>query len=165
LEEREEIFWFIRDNNITGVVLLSADSHWGSAYHLNGNLLEFNASPLHAIPLLYSSYQYPEEHQVLLFLPCSLSCNKVFHPTLNYPIIDTTLFLSDITDGFGMYSGTFEVNVEDEDPWYEVKLYGYTIDGYNPVEVFSVRQHVSETAPVPVPPVLHLLARNLKDDL
>lgn len=48
--ERAEIFNYIKDNNIRGVVLISGDQHWSAAYKLNQiapyNLYEFMPTPI-----------------------------------------------------------------------------------------------------------------------
>jgi alkaline phosphatase D len=53
-KERSEIFKYITDNHINGIILLSGDQHWTSIYRLNAgpastfSFYEFNATPLAA---------------------------------------------------------------------------------------------------------------------
>jgi phosphodiesterase/alkaline phosphatase D-like protein len=50
--ERNLIFDFIVENNITGVILLSADLHWSGLFHLKEwNLYELTVSPIQSFPL------------------------------------------------------------------------------------------------------------------
>lgn len=103
---------------------MSGDAHWASVHHLHGNLMEYSASPIHAIPLFYKTYSYPEDYKVThAFEPTK---GQIYHPTKKYPIVDTPLFLSDLTNGYGMYHGTVEVNVEDNDPWYGLTFFSLT---------------------------------------
>jgi len=50
-QEREQIFSFISSNNITGVVLLSGDIHYGAFFQLSHGLYEISASPIQSFPL------------------------------------------------------------------------------------------------------------------
>lgn len=45
-EERLEIFNFIHNNEITGVILLSGDRHMTAAYQINGRLIEVTSGPM-----------------------------------------------------------------------------------------------------------------------
>ena len=52
--ERDALFDFIVDHNITGVVLLSADLHWAGSFHLKQwNLHEVTVSPMQSFGLPY----------------------------------------------------------------------------------------------------------------
>jgi alkaline phosphatase D len=46
LRERDEIFGFIRDRGIRGVIFLSGDRHFTAAYQIQGRFLEFTSGPL-----------------------------------------------------------------------------------------------------------------------
>jgi alkaline phosphatase D len=48
LRERQEIFDFIRTQNISGVVLISGDRHFTGGYHIQRRFLEVTAGPLGA---------------------------------------------------------------------------------------------------------------------
>jgi alkaline phosphatase D len=43
--EREELFQFIEDNGITGLILLSGDRHFTAAYQVKGRFIEVTAGP------------------------------------------------------------------------------------------------------------------------
>lgn len=44
--ERDELFQFIEDRNITGVLLISGDRHYTGAYHVEGKWIEVTTGPL-----------------------------------------------------------------------------------------------------------------------
>ena len=44
--ERKEVWKFIRDNNITGIVFMSGDRHFTAAYQIEGRFLEVTTGPL-----------------------------------------------------------------------------------------------------------------------
>ena len=44
--ERDDIFKFIEDRHITGVLLISGDRHYTGAYHVNGKWVEVTTGPL-----------------------------------------------------------------------------------------------------------------------
>jgi len=44
--ERDAIWAYIRDNNISGVVFLTADQHWFAAHHFTEGHIEFQVGPL-----------------------------------------------------------------------------------------------------------------------
>lgn len=44
--EREEIFGFMREHDIQGVILLSGDRHFTGAYQINGRFIEVTSGPL-----------------------------------------------------------------------------------------------------------------------
>ena len=46
LRERNELFKFIEDNNITGVLLVSGDRHFTAAYQVAGKFIEVTSGPL-----------------------------------------------------------------------------------------------------------------------
>jgi len=49
MNERDEIFQFIYEHNITGVILMSADLHWSHVIRIHPWLYEFGSSPMQAI--------------------------------------------------------------------------------------------------------------------
>ena len=49
-EEREEIFRFIEENQIKGILLLSGDRHFTGAYHVRGKWIEVTAGPIGSAP-------------------------------------------------------------------------------------------------------------------
>lgn len=63
--ERNEIFDFIVQHNITGVMLLSADLHWTGVFHLKRwNLYEFTVSPIASFPLPHWILNIDDEPRV-----------------------------------------------------------------------------------------------------
>jgi alkaline phosphatase D len=44
--ERDEIFGFLRENDVQGVILLSGDRHFTGAYQIDGRLIEVTSGPL-----------------------------------------------------------------------------------------------------------------------
>jgi alkaline phosphatase D len=46
LRERDDLFKFIEDNQITGVLLLSGDRHFTAAYQAAGKFIEVTSGPL-----------------------------------------------------------------------------------------------------------------------
>eukprot|EP01126_Amoeba_proteus_P050006 TRINITY_DN5872_c0_g1_i6.p1 TRINITY_DN5872_c0_g1~~TRINITY_DN5872_c0_g1_i6.p1 ORF type:complete len:334 (-),score=77.02 TRINITY_DN5872_c0_g1_i6:105-1106(-) len=132
LVEREEIFSFIEENKIEGVVLLSGDSHFFGVYKC-GNFLEYSVSPIHAIPLFSFNYHY-EENQDL------------YHPVSGKKIEDEILLLMDLFSGYAMYIPIIEVHDDEHDPspWYEIKVYGYSFFGAHPVEVYRNRVYLKD---------------------
>jgi len=137
LTEREEIMSFISDNDIRGVVLLST--------HALGALVQ--APPRTGRVWCFSSAC----HSFVQGKVYTLRGPDVMHPTQKYEIRDTTLFTSDLFNGYAMYFGSVIVDTTVEDPWYEVAIYGYTIDGAHPTKVFSYGQKLSETKPNKAP--------------
>jgi Phosphodiesterase/alkaline phosphatase D len=59
--EREELFAFLRDENISGVILLSGDRHFTAGYQIDGRFLEITAGPL-------GSKNYPSANLPDMFL-------------------------------------------------------------------------------------------------
>ncbi|CAF1269835.1 unnamed protein product, partial [Didymodactylos carnosus] len=51
LFERNKIFAYIAENNITGVILLSGDLHWSHVFEINSYLYEFGTSPMQTFGL------------------------------------------------------------------------------------------------------------------
>jgi hypothetical protein len=49
-EEREEVFRFIEENQIQGVLFISGDRHFTGAYHVRGKWIEVTAGPLGSGP-------------------------------------------------------------------------------------------------------------------
>jgi len=49
-EEREEIFRFIEEHSIKGVLLISGDRHFTGAYHVRGKWIEVTSGPLGSSP-------------------------------------------------------------------------------------------------------------------
>jgi alkaline phosphatase D len=49
-DERDEIFRFIEENKIKGVLLLSGDRHFTGAYHVRGQWIEVTSGPLGSSP-------------------------------------------------------------------------------------------------------------------
>lgn len=49
-QERDEIFQFIEDNKITGVLLLSGDRHFTGAYQVRGKWIEVTSGPIGSGP-------------------------------------------------------------------------------------------------------------------
>eukprot|EP01127_Copromyxa_protea_P020532 TRINITY_DN6889_c0_g1_i1.p1 TRINITY_DN6889_c0_g1~~TRINITY_DN6889_c0_g1_i1.p1 ORF type:complete len:208 (+),score=28.22 TRINITY_DN6889_c0_g1_i1:119-742(+) len=130
LTEREEILDFIVENNIKGVVLLSGDTHFVSITEMRNGLVEFSASPIHSIPLSHSTALWPEDRVIT-------------HPVHGTKIEDKVVFRSDLSNGYGMYFGTVEVDTQAEDPWYTVEIRGYNLDPANPVVVHTRKQYLS----------------------
>ncbi len=48
--EREEIFNFIHDNHVGGVMLISGDAHWPGVFKLSHGIVEFQTSPAAVSP-------------------------------------------------------------------------------------------------------------------
>lgn len=59
--ERRELFDFIKNNNITGVLLLSGDRHFTAAYQVEGRFIEVTSGPL-------GSKNYPSKNLPEMFI-------------------------------------------------------------------------------------------------
>lgn len=51
LYERNEILNFIEENNINGVIILSADLHWSGVFQIRNFIYEMSISPIQSFPL------------------------------------------------------------------------------------------------------------------
>ncbi len=68
LTERKELFDFIRDNHIGGVVLLSGDAHFSGVYKIPPwGLYEFSSTPLNVTPTVQLPFD-PTDPQILFTL-------------------------------------------------------------------------------------------------
>jgi len=137
ITEREEIFDFIEEHEIPGVVLLSADSHFSGVYQIRDWLWEYSASPLYAIPLVQDVYFHSEDYPVL-------------HPVNGNVIPDHQVWWSDISKGVGFAYGSVEVNTKGPTAWYRVSIMGFNAFGWfgaSPIGTF--KQYLHQTTPTP----------------
>lgn len=105
LSERQEIMDFIDLNNITGVVFLSADTHYALVNRLvnpltHNKYYEYSVSPLWAIPLLRDQ-----------------------------PIKEKVIF----SNSLQFHYGHFEINTKVKNPWYKFTLYAGNIWNQKPL--------------------------------
>lgn len=92
--ERNEIFDFIRDRNITGVVLLSADLHWSGVFHFKEwNLYEITASPIQSFPLPHWILNIPNEEKLFSSaMYMHIGELRVVTDGLSSPTLNTTIW-------------------------------------------------------------------------
>eukprot|EP01124_Arcella_intermedia_P016751 TRINITY_DN2335_c0_g1_i1.p1 TRINITY_DN2335_c0_g1~~TRINITY_DN2335_c0_g1_i1.p1 ORF type:complete len:530 (-),score=114.31 TRINITY_DN2335_c0_g1_i1:52-1641(-) len=134
LHEREEIFNFIKENGISGVVLLSADIHYPLLTNISGGWLkEYSVSPISSFPL------FPEESEI----------EEHFPSTVN----DELLYVTSLDESYyAFYFGSMEVNTSENDGDYTFKLYGYNLWNYEAEVIYTIKQSLKDTIPFDSPP-------------
>jgi alkaline phosphatase D len=134
LTEREEIINFIDEQNISGVIFLSADVHFPLISLVRTPwLIEYSASPLQSIPL-FPSLTVDDAEEIVL------SNGLIVRDSLEYV---TSVTMS----GYAYYYGNIKVNTTEKDGVVEFNLYAYNQVGSAPVTIYSERRSLLDTIP------------------
>jgi hypothetical protein len=115
--EREELFDFLENNSMRGVLLLSGDVHWAAAFEHRRGLYEFATSPIHTFPLF----------------PNVLANAKGRSAT-------RTLF----THTWTFHFAVVEVDTLAERPFVRHTTYAYLLDSANPQPVHEITLFIDD---------------------
>lgn len=125
--EREELFDFMEDRSMRGVVLLSGDVHWAGAFEHRKGLYEFATSPIHTFPL-FPNVLAPNGD------------NKT-RPEAR------TLF----THTWTFHYSVVEIDTEAERPFVRHTTYAYLLDSNNPYPIHDIKLFIDDVQLSPPP--------------
>lgn len=119
--EREELFDFMEERSMRGVVLLSGDVHWAGAFEHRKGLYEFATSPIHTFPLF----------------PNVLAPNGDNNKTRPEA---RTLF----THTWTFHYSVVEIDTEAERPFVRHTTYAYLLDSNNPYPIHDIKLFIDD---------------------